>query len=104
MTDREVRQLTRAQLISLLAEVTGENEELKAEIGRLNEEVGKLTVTNEKLERLEKISLNILYRICYPNGRKGGKTDPAASGKEDSPSSEDKTEGSADREHTDGRE
>ena len=51
MTDREVRQLTRAQLISLLAEVTGENEELKAEIGRLNEEVGKLTVTNEKLER-----------------------------------------------------
>ena len=52
MTDREVRQLTRAQLISLLAEVTGENEELKAEIWRLNEEVGKLTVTNAKLERL----------------------------------------------------
>lgn len=84
MTDKEVRQLSRAQLISLLAEVTGENEELKAEVGRLKEEIGKLTVTDEKLEQLEKISLKILYRLYYPDGAKGRQGTSAASGKEGS--------------------
>ena len=39
MTDKEVRQLNRTQLITLLAEVSGENEELRAEVERLKEEI-----------------------------------------------------------------
>ena len=39
MTDKEVRQLNRTQLITLLAEVSGENEELRAEVERLREEI-----------------------------------------------------------------
>ena len=63
MTDKEVRQLNRTQLITLLAEVSGENEELRAEVERLKEEIEKLTVTNEKLEYIGSLSRQILEKL-----------------------------------------
>ncbi len=63
MTDKEVRQLNRTQLITLLAEVSGENEELRAEVERLKEEIEKLTATNEKLDYIANLSRQILERL-----------------------------------------
>lgn len=70
MTDKEVRKLNRTQLLTLLSEMSAENESLRAGIEALHTEVealqariGSLTVTNEKLESLAGLSRRILAAL-----------------------------------------
>ncbi len=94
MTDKEVRQLNRTQLITLLAEVSGENEELRAEVERLREEIEKLTVTNEKLEYIGSLSRQILEKLSLREN--GTARHDYLVGNEEAVSSENTEENTAD--------
>ena len=94
MTDKEVRQLNRTQLITLLAEVSGENEELRAEVERLKEEIEKLTVTNEKLEYIGSLSRQILEKLSLREN--GTARHDYLVGNEEAVSSENTEENTAD--------
>lgn len=90
MTDKEVRRLSRSQLLALLAELSGENETLHAETERMREELEALRVTNEKLEALGDISRQILASVSVsdvPPARQEApaERDPSAGSEENAP-------------------
>lgn len=77
MTDKEVRHLSRSQLIVLLAEVSGENETLRAETERMRAEIEALRITNEKLEALGELSRQILASVSTPDAPPARQETPA---------------------------
>ena len=63
MTDKELRKLSRLELLELLLEASKENKKLKEEIGRLQED----KKTTQNIENLSVITLQVESALKYAN-------------------------------------